>query len=74
MFLIALFEPCLYFIFKTLGLKYTSAPKASLIIATIGEKLTIIQAFAGIFVLFAVFLTNLPGIRAMPQKIDQSIS
>ncbi len=40
----------------------------------LGEKLTIIQAFGGIFVLFAVFLTNLPGISAMPQKIDQSIS
>ena len=33
--LTAFFEPVLYFIFETMGLKYTSAPKASLIIATI---------------------------------------
>lgn len=33
--LTALFEPCLYFIFETKGLQYTSAPKASLIIATV---------------------------------------
>jgi drug/metabolite transporter (DMT)-like permease len=33
--LIALFEPGLYFIFETVGLQYTSAPKAALIISTI---------------------------------------
>ena len=33
--LVALFEPGLYFIFETIGLQYTSAPKAALIIATI---------------------------------------
>lgn len=33
--LTAFFEPGLYFIFETVGLQYTSAPKASLIIATI---------------------------------------
>ncbi len=53
--LLALFEPGLYFIFETLGLKYTAAPKASLIIATIplfvsglaflliGEKISLVQ-------------------------------
>lgn len=35
LFLLSIFEPGLYFIFETLGLQYTSAPKASLIIATI---------------------------------------
>lgn len=34
-FLMALFEPGLYFVFETTGLQYTSAAKASLIIATI---------------------------------------
>ncbi|MBW1709692.1 MAG: DMT family transporter [Deltaproteobacteria bacterium] len=34
-FLVALFEPGLYFIFETIGLQYTTAPKASLIIAVI---------------------------------------
>ena len=44
MFLIALFEPGLYFIFETLGLKYTTAPKASLIIATIPVVVVIFSA------------------------------
>ena len=35
LFMTAVFEPGLYFIFETLGLKYTSASKASLIIGTI---------------------------------------
>ena len=35
MLLLALFEPGLYFLFETYGLKYTTAPKAALIIATI---------------------------------------
>ncbi len=34
-FIIAIFEPWLYFIFETTGLQYSSASKASLIIATI---------------------------------------
>jgi drug/metabolite transporter (DMT)-like permease len=33
--LVALFEPGLYFVFETIGLQYTSAAKASLIIATV---------------------------------------
>ena len=44
MFLIALFEPGLYFIFEILGLKYTTAPKASLIIATIPVVVVILSA------------------------------
>ncbi len=35
MFLLALFEPGLYFIFETIGLQYTTAPKTALIIATV---------------------------------------
>lgn len=35
LFLTALFEPGLYFVFETLGLQRTTAPKAALIIATI---------------------------------------
>lgn len=35
MVLLALFEPGLYFIFETIGLQHTSAPKTALIIATI---------------------------------------
>lgn len=34
-FLTALFEPGLYFVFETIGLQYTSAAKAALIIATV---------------------------------------
>ncbi len=35
MFLLALFEPGFYFIFETIGLQYTTAPKTALIIATV---------------------------------------
>jgi len=42
--LIALFEPGLYFIFETLGLQYTTAPKASLIIATVPLAVTALAA------------------------------
>ena len=35
MALLALFEPGLYFIFETIGLQYTTAPKTALIIATV---------------------------------------
>ena len=54
--LTAFFEPGLYFIFETIGLQYTSAPKASLIIATVpiavlilsslvlGERTTLVSA------------------------------
>ncbi len=35
LFLMALFEPGLYFYFETVGLQYTTAPKAALIIATV---------------------------------------
>jgi len=42
--LMSLFEPGLYFICETLGLLYTSAPKASLIIATVPVVVTIVSA------------------------------
>jgi len=43
-FLMALFEPGLYFIFETMGLLYTSAPTASLIIATVPVAVMILSA------------------------------
>ncbi|MBW2199276.1 MAG: EamA family transporter [Deltaproteobacteria bacterium] len=56
LFLVALFEPGLYFIFETIGLQHTSAPKAALIIATIP-----------VVVLFAASL--LLGERISPAKL-----
>jgi len=44
-FLIALFEPGLYFVFETLGLQHTTAPKAALIIATTPAAVTVLGAF-----------------------------
>jgi drug/metabolite transporter (DMT)-like permease len=44
-FLTAIFEPVLYFIFETNGLQYTSAPKASLIIATIPLLVLVLASF-----------------------------
>jgi drug/metabolite transporter (DMT)-like permease len=43
-FLTAFFEPGLYFIFETLGLVHTTAPKASLIIATIPITVMVFSA------------------------------
>lgn len=43
-FLTALFEPGLYFMFETIGLLHTSAPKASLIIATVPITVMILSA------------------------------
>jgi len=40
--LMSLFEPGLYFIFETVGLQHTTAPKAALIIATIPIAVTIL--------------------------------
>jgi drug/metabolite transporter (DMT)-like permease len=44
MVLLALFEPGLYFIFETIGLQYTSAPKTALIIATIPVVVLVLSA------------------------------
>jgi len=44
-FLTAIFEPVLYFIFETKGLQYTSAPKASLIIAMIPLVVLVLASF-----------------------------
>lgn len=44
LFLTALFEPGLYFVFETLGLQRTTAPKAALIIATIPLAVTLFAA------------------------------
>jgi len=43
-FLMALFEPGLYFIFETIGLQYTSAAKTSLMIATIPVAVMMLAA------------------------------
>ena len=59
MFIIALFEPGLYFIFETLGLKYTTAPKASLIIATIP---VVVVIFSALFLREKTRITGLLGI------------
>ena len=45
MFILALFEPGLYFTFETIGLQYTTAPKAALIIATIPVVVMVFAAF-----------------------------
>jgi drug/metabolite transporter (DMT)-like permease len=57
--LIALFEPGLYFTFETIGLQHTTAPMASLIIATIPVVVLILAA------LFLGERTNLAGALGM---------
>ncbi|WP_207680333.1 DMT family transporter [Desulfonema magnum] len=42
--LTAMFEPGLYFIFETIGLQHTTAPKAALIIATIPLAVTVLAS------------------------------
>jgi len=42
--LTAFFQPGLYFLFETIGLQYTTAPKASLIIATIPVLVLVLSA------------------------------
>lgn len=58
-FLTALFEPGLYFIFETIGLQYTTAPKAALIIATVPVAVVI---FAALFLDERPTAMNLIGI------------
>ena len=43
--LMAFFEPGLYFVFETIGLQHTSAPKVALIIATIPVVVMILSTF-----------------------------
>jgi drug/metabolite transporter (DMT)-like permease len=57
--LVAFFEPGLYFVFETYGLQYTTAPKASLIIATIPLAVAV---FAGIWLKEGTPLITLAGI------------
>lgn len=59
LFLLALFQPGLYFFFETYGLKFTSATKTSLIIATIPILVLILSA---IFLKERVRLVNAAGI------------
>jgi drug/metabolite transporter (DMT)-like permease len=58
-FLMALFEPGLYFIFETIGLQYTSAPKTALLIATIPVAVLV---FAFLFIGERPALTSILGI------------
>ena len=58
-FLMALFEPGLYFIFETIGLQYTSAPKTALIIATIPVA---VLMFAFLFLGERTSVTSILGI------------
>lgn len=58
-FLMALFEPGLYFIFETIGLQYTSAPKAALLIATIPVAVLV---FAFLFIGERPAVTSILGI------------
>jgi len=77
LFLMAVFEPGLYFYFETVGLQHTTAPKAALIIATIpvavlvfarvliGERIRLFS-LVGILVSLAgigVLITGDPGFR-----------
>ncbi|MBN2124384.1 MAG: EamA family transporter [Deltaproteobacteria bacterium] len=55
-FLTALFEPGLYFIFETVGLQYTTAPKAALMIATVPVSVAVFAA------LFLGERTNVAGL------------
>ena len=61
MLVVALFEPGLYFIFETLGLQHTTAPKASLIIATIPA---VVLVFAHILLKERITLQGILGIGA----------
>jgi len=58
-FLTALFEPGLYFVFETIGLQYTTAPKAALIIATVP---IVVLIFASLFLRERTALSSLVGI------------
>jgi drug/metabolite transporter (DMT)-like permease len=58
-FLMSLFEPGLYFIFETMGLQYTSAPKTALIIATIPVAVLV---FAFLFINERPAVTSVVGI------------
>jgi len=57
--LTAFFEPGLYFIFETIGLQHTSAPKAALIIATVPVAVLV---FAALFLREKPASANIGGI------------
>ena len=59
MLLLAFFDPGLYFIFETIGLKYTSAANASLIIATVPLAVLVLS------MLFLRERTSLKGIAGI---------
>ena len=58
-FLLALFQPGLYFFFETYGLKYTTATKTSLIIATIP---IVVMVFSALFLKERIRAVNIAGI------------
>ena len=59
LFLMAVFEPGLYFYFETVGLQYTTAPKAALIIATVPVAVLV---FARVLIGERIRLFSLIGI------------
>jgi len=59
LFLMAIFEPGLYFYFETVGLQHTTAPKAALIIATVPVAVLV---FARILIGERIRLVSLIGI------------
>ncbi|MFP4037976.1 MAG: DMT family transporter [Desulfobacteraceae bacterium] len=59
LFVMALFEPGLYFVFETLGLQYTTAPKAALLIAAVPVTVLI---FARVLIGERISLASLAGI------------
>ena len=61
LFVMALFEPGLYFVFETVGLQYTTAPKASLIIATVPVAVLI---FARVLIGERIRMSSIFGILA----------
>ncbi|MFP3928185.1 MAG: DMT family transporter [Desulfobacteraceae bacterium] len=59
LFVMALFEPGLYFVFETLGLQYTTAPKAALLIAAVPVTVLI---FARVLIGERISLASVAGI------------
>jgi len=59
LFVMALFEPGLYFIFETIGLQYTTAQKAALIIAAIPVSVTL---FARVFIKERIPVVSMSGV------------
>ncbi|MCF8062822.1 MAG: EamA family transporter [Deltaproteobacteria bacterium] len=71
LFLMAVFEPGLYFYFETVGLQHTTAPKAALIIATVPVAVLV---FARVLIGERIRLFSLIGILVSPAGIGVLIT